>query len=161
MLEGAHTGLGLGHEFLRHIQRCRSLVHVIDGTSRDPIGDYAAVQNELLLFNPELADKPQVPALPCLRDFLLHAKDASSYQNKPTYKAPSSQDSLMSSAFKPVACFAVQRTRGRGDALQSSLIPASSHPSIHVLCIVTSCTGLSYRVKKCSVLCCVCFLYLA
>jgi GTPase len=60
LLEGAHSGLGLGHEFLRHIQRCRILVHVVDGSSPDPIGDYSAVQNELLLFNPELADKPQV-----------------------------------------------------------------------------------------------------
>eukprot|EP00884_Botryococcus_braunii_P009916 jgi/Botrbrau1/18926/Bobra.177_2s0079.2 len=75
LLEGAHTGLGLGHEFLRHIQRCRSLVHVIDGSSPDPIGDYAAVQNELLLFNPELSDKPQVIAynkmdLPDSSDYL-------------------------------------------------------------------------------------------
>jgi hypothetical protein len=60
LLEGAHEGLGLGHEFLRHIQRCRTLIHVIDGSSRDPIGDFAAVQNELELFNPDLVDKPQV-----------------------------------------------------------------------------------------------------
>ena len=42
LLEGAHEGLGLGHEFLRHVQRCRALVHVIDGTSPDPIGDFVA-----------------------------------------------------------------------------------------------------------------------
>lgn len=40
LLEGAHAGVGLGHQFLRHCQRCRVLVHVIDGTSRDPMGDY-------------------------------------------------------------------------------------------------------------------------
>ncbi len=43
LLEGAHAGVGLGHEFLRHCQRCRVLVHVIDGTSPDPLGDYTAI----------------------------------------------------------------------------------------------------------------------
>ena len=60
LLEGAHTGHGLGHEFLRHCQRCRALVHVIDGTSPDPIGDYTAIRQELELFSPELLAKPQV-----------------------------------------------------------------------------------------------------
>ena len=60
LLEGAHTGTGLGHEFLRHTQRCRLLVHVVDGSSPDPVGDYKAIMTELELFNPELLDKPQV-----------------------------------------------------------------------------------------------------
>ena len=60
LLEGAHMGHGLGHEFLRHIQRCRMLVHVLDGTSQDALGDYRALRTELELFNPMLADKPQV-----------------------------------------------------------------------------------------------------
>lgn len=65
LLEGAHEGLGLGHEFLRHVQRCRVLVHVIDGTSPDPVGDYRAINLELELFNPALRDKPQVRACAC------------------------------------------------------------------------------------------------
>lgn len=60
LLEGAHQGVGLGHEFLRHTQRCRVLVHVIDGTSPDPIGDYNAIRVELELFNPALIEKPEV-----------------------------------------------------------------------------------------------------
>ena len=60
VLEGAHAGVGLGHEFLRHCQRTRALVHVIDGTSPDPLGDYRAIRAELALFNPGLASKPQV-----------------------------------------------------------------------------------------------------
>lgn len=60
LLEGAHAGIGLGHEFLRHCQRTRALVHVIDGTSPDPIGDYNALRVELQLFNPDLVAKPQV-----------------------------------------------------------------------------------------------------
>jgi len=65
LLEGAHAGIGLGHEFLRHTQRCKVLVHVIDGTSPDPIGDYNAIRTELELFNPALIEKPEV-RLPCL-----------------------------------------------------------------------------------------------
>ena len=60
LLEGAHAGVGLGHQFLRHCQRCRLLVHVVDGTSPDPVGDYIAIRQELELFNPALAVKPQV-----------------------------------------------------------------------------------------------------
>ena len=60
ILEGAHTGTGLGHEFLRHCQRSKVLVHVIDGTSPDPINDYNAICAELELFNPALAEKPRV-----------------------------------------------------------------------------------------------------
>lgn len=62
LLEGAHAGVGLGHQFLRHCQRCRVLVHVIDGTSPDPLGDYDAIQTELELFSPALAIKPQIIA---------------------------------------------------------------------------------------------------
>lgn len=62
LLEGAHQGIGLGHEFLRHCQRCRLLVHVIDGSSRDPLGDWHAINTELELFNEALADKRQIIA---------------------------------------------------------------------------------------------------
>lgn len=62
LLEGAHAGVGLGHQFLRHCQRCRALVHVVDGTSPDPLGDYDAIRTELELFSPELAAKPSVVA---------------------------------------------------------------------------------------------------
>mgnify|MGYP002827597703 CR=1 FL=1 len=47
LLEGAHDGVGLGRAFLRHIERCRVLVHVVDGSAADPVGDYEAVAMEL------------------------------------------------------------------------------------------------------------------
>ena len=62
LIEGAHAGRGLGHEFLRHVSRAHSLVHVLDGTSRDPLYDYRAIRLELQLFGPEMLDKPQVIA---------------------------------------------------------------------------------------------------
>jgi len=60
LLEGAHDGKGLGVAFLRHIERCRILIHLVSGASEDPIGDYEAINQELELFNVGLMDKPQV-----------------------------------------------------------------------------------------------------
>ncbi|RUA16701.1 MAG: GTPase ObgE [Clostridia bacterium] len=60
LIEGAHRGVGLGDAFLRHIERTRVLIHLISGMSPDPIGDLQAINQELELFNPALADKPQV-----------------------------------------------------------------------------------------------------
>jgi GTP-binding protein len=63
LIEGAHMGVGLGHDFLRHIQRTRVLIHLLDGLSEDPLSDYIQINSELALFDPELASKPQVVAL--------------------------------------------------------------------------------------------------
>ena len=60
LIEGAHQGVGLGHEFLRHIQRTRVLIHLIDGLALDPILDFAQINSELALFDPQLAEKPQI-----------------------------------------------------------------------------------------------------
>jgi len=58
LIEGAHRGQGLGHEFLRHIDRCRVLVGVIDGAADDPAGDWEAVAAELRLHDPGLLERP-------------------------------------------------------------------------------------------------------
>jgi GTP-binding protein len=63
LIEGASLGAGLGHDFLRHVQRTRTLIHVLNGESPDPVADYAQINSELALFDPRLADKPQVVAL--------------------------------------------------------------------------------------------------
>jgi GTP-binding protein len=63
LIEGAHAGAGLGHAFLRHIERTRVLVHLLNGVSPDPVGDYDAINQELALFSPALADKMQVVVL--------------------------------------------------------------------------------------------------
>ncbi|MGL4651329.1 MAG: GTPase ObgE, partial [Caldilineaceae bacterium] len=62
LLEGAHEGKGLGLEFLRHVERTRIIIHLLRGDSPDPLGDYEAINTELQLFNPELANKPQIVA---------------------------------------------------------------------------------------------------
>ena len=63
LIEGAHKGVGLGHEFLRHIQRTRVLIHLLDGIAEDPLLDFAQINSELALFDPNLAMKPQIVAL--------------------------------------------------------------------------------------------------
>jgi GTP-binding protein len=63
LIEGAHLGVGLGHTFLRHIQRTRVLIHLLDGMAEDPLLDFAQINSELALFDPDLAEKPQVVAL--------------------------------------------------------------------------------------------------
>jgi GTP-binding protein len=63
LLEGAHRGVGLGHDFLRHAERTRVLIHLIDGSSADPEADMEQVNKELALFNADLAAKPQIIAI--------------------------------------------------------------------------------------------------
>ena len=63
LIEGAHRGEGLGHDFLRHIQRTRVLIHLLDGLSEEPIMDFAQINSELALFDPALGDKPQIVVL--------------------------------------------------------------------------------------------------
>jgi GTP-binding protein len=63
LIEGAHQGAGLGHRFLKHVERTRLLVHILDLSfmpDRDPIRDYESLNRELFLFDEELAKKPQI-----------------------------------------------------------------------------------------------------
>jgi GTP-binding protein len=62
LIEGASSGAGLGHAFLRHVERTRILVHVIDGSSRDPAWDYDVIREELRAHDPALLDKPMLVA---------------------------------------------------------------------------------------------------
>jgi len=69
LIEGAAEGAGLGHQFLRHVERCRVLLHIVDASylasaeGRSPLGDHDAINRELAEYAPELADKPQVVVL--------------------------------------------------------------------------------------------------
>jgi GTP-binding protein len=63
LIEGAHLGKGLGHDFLRHIVRTRGLIHLLDGSSASPAEDLIKVNTELSLFDSALAKKPQLVAV--------------------------------------------------------------------------------------------------
>ena len=65
LIEGAHEGVGLGHDFLRHVERTKIIVHVVDVSGiegRDPIEDYQRINKELKLYNERLANRPQIVA---------------------------------------------------------------------------------------------------
>ena len=63
LIEGAHKGVGLGHNFLRHVERTRIMVHVLDGLADDPVADYHRINEELRLFSEDMVRKPQIVAL--------------------------------------------------------------------------------------------------
>ncbi len=63
LIEGAAAGVGLGHDFLRHIERTRVLIHLLDGAASDPLEDWAMINQELALYHANLAQKPQLVVL--------------------------------------------------------------------------------------------------
>lgn len=63
LIEGAHRGVGLGDTFLRHVQRTKVLIHVLDGNSQDALADFSQINTELSLFDPKLGQKPQIVVL--------------------------------------------------------------------------------------------------
>jgi len=68
LIEGASEGAGLGHQFLRHVERCRALLHILDATfttgpDRSPLADYRVINRELASYAPDLATRPQIVAL--------------------------------------------------------------------------------------------------
>lgn len=63
LIEGASTGTGLGHDFLRHVERTKMLVHLLDGGSEDPLRDWAMINQELALYDIRLERKPQLVVL--------------------------------------------------------------------------------------------------
>jgi GTPase len=63
LIAGAHAGTGLGHDFLRHVERTRLLVHLIDATAEDPVQNYHTIQQELQAYDSDLAQRPQIVVL--------------------------------------------------------------------------------------------------
>jgi GTP-binding protein len=63
MIEGAAEGIGLGHDFLRHIERTRVIVHLLDGLATNPVEDWAMINQEMALYDTRLAEKPQLVVL--------------------------------------------------------------------------------------------------
>ena len=63
LIEGAHLGIGLGHAFLRHVQRTDIIVHILDGSAADPLADYNQIRTELALYDANLAQRPEIVAV--------------------------------------------------------------------------------------------------
>ncbi len=90
LIEGAHEGVGLGHEFLRHIERTQLLLHVVDGSALDPLEDYRKVNLELEKFDSSLVDKRQVVAInksdiPAVKELEKELIELISQDNKDTF----------------------------------------------------------------------------
>lgn len=90
LINDAHLGRGLGHDFLRHSLRTKVFIHLVDGTSASPVEDMMRVNVELGLFDPDLVKKPQLVAvnkidLPQVQDRLVELKDAFSSTGIPAY----------------------------------------------------------------------------
>lgn len=63
LVEGAHDGIGLGHRFLGHVERCSVLLHLVDGTAADPVGDWRIIRDELKAYDNDLAEKREITAI--------------------------------------------------------------------------------------------------
>jgi GTP-binding protein len=63
LVEGAHDGVGLGHRFLGHVERCSVLLHLVDGTAEDPVGDWRIIRDELKSYDEDLAEKREITAI--------------------------------------------------------------------------------------------------
>ncbi|MCB0038996.1 MAG: GTPase ObgE [Caldilinea sp.] len=122
LLEGAHEGVGLGLEFLRHVERCRVLIHLLNGASPDPLGDFEAINQELSLFNPALADKPQLVVLN-----KLDLPDARAHW--PTVEAAMARYDLPAMAISAATGEGVQPMLVRVQQLLAELPVAEAEPS--------------------------------
>jgi GTP-binding protein len=81
LIEGAHHGVGLGHAFLRHVQRTDVIVHILDGSALDPLADYNQIRSELALYDANLAERPEIVVvnkidLPQAREYLELLKES-------------------------------------------------------------------------------------
>jgi GTP-binding protein len=124
LIEGAHLGIGLGHEFLRHIQRTRVLIHILDGLAEDPLLDYAQINSELALFDPQLESKPQIVAfnkidLPEVRDRWPEIK-------------PRLIEKGAGKSFEPLAISALARTSLRDLLYKAAQILAEQPPPLEL-----------------------------
>jgi GTP-binding protein len=82
LIEGAHQGIGLGHEFLKHVERTRILIHIVDVSGiegRDPVKDFNAINDELIKYNEELSKRPQIVVANKL-DLVSDEKDLKKFQ---------------------------------------------------------------------------------
>ncbi len=116
LIEGAHAGVGLGHEFLRHVERTRVLVHMIEPVSSDPaelVRHYEAIRRELELFNPELARTPEL--------IVVSKLDLTD--------ADVALDNLRRALGKPVIGVSAVTGRGLAELVQAMWQAVQSHPS--------------------------------
>jgi GTP-binding protein len=117
LVEGAHRGVGLGDSFLRHVGRTKALIHLIDGTTENPLADYAQVNTELSLYDPGLADKPQLVAVNKI-DLPEAAR-----------RWPEIEAAFRKEGIRPLAVSALQRTH-LDELLREAMAAVRLHPVV-------------------------------
>lgn len=132
LIEGASQGAGLGHEFLRHIERTRVLVHVLDMTREDPLADRRLIDAELAQFGHGLADKPQILALNKVDDEDARARiellREAGELNGPWY-AISGLSGEGTAELAKATLYAVQEARAREETAVSERVPILQPPA--------------------------------
>ena len=157
LIEGASQGLGLGHEFLRHIERTRVLIHLIDGMSEDPLKDYETIQAELKAFGHGLDTKPQVLAISKMD---LPDARASYELYGPELKAMSAKYAVLSDeyyefspqhadiiAFSSASSENVKRLINTAVQVLDSLPPIEETPIVPVIAM-TDAEGDTFQIKR-------------
>ncbi len=157
LIEGASQGLGLGHEFLRHIERTRVLIHLIDGMSEDPLKDYETIQAELKAFGHGLDTKPQVLAISKMD---LPDARASYELYGPELKAMSAKYAVLSDeyyqfspqhadiiAFSSASSENVKRLINTAVQVLDSLPPLKETPIVPVIAM-TDAEGDTFQIKR-------------
>ena len=115
LIEGAHRGQGLGHDFLRHSERTKVLIHLIDGSSASPVDDLKQVNQELACYKQELANKPQLVAvnkidMPEVRQRMDDLKRQLSFLDRPAYFISAASGEGVPELIKEAACLVDQMT---------------------------------------------------
>ena len=127
LLEGAHEGVGLGHEFLRHIERTRLLLHMVDGAENDPVGDLYMVRREMEEFDAALANKPYVIAVN--KADMPEVQDRRTQLRKTMEAASGEQVTFISAATGEGVDSLVKMLYGRLADLRQKVEPAPMLPS--------------------------------
>ena len=141
LIDGAHLGRGLGHDFLRHVGRTKILIHLVDGSSASPVEDMIQVNNELSLYDSALAKKPQLVVvnkidLPQVRAKLAEIRDAFNVVGtSPLFISAATGEGvseLMAEAMEMVSQVTVER--GGGEKMVTKVFhpqPRVAGPSVH------------------------------
>jgi GTP-binding protein len=130
LIEGAHMGVGLGHAFLRHVQRTKVLIHLLNGASEDPLADYSQINSELALYDEKLARKPQIVVF---NKMDLPEAQARWNEIESVLKARGVEPVAISAAAHQNITRLVQRVFGLMDTLPQEIITAAEEKPVYEL----------------------------
>ena len=144
LISGASEGVGMGHQFLRHVQRNKILLHIVDGSADDPVANFRAINEELRKFDSALAERPQVVVL----NKMDLPEVASKVRSEATQRLPSHRlVSLVASSLTP---FCNSLRSSQSDAIVAALKAEAGHTRVMPASALQkqNLTELMFRLKK-------------